>query len=100
MIAPKRFNPEGEAWLPIMHSDCGEWQFTALFSNTARAHDLGKTHDWVVVYYETDGEEGQATVVTETRGVLRNKRVVRGREAECRRYYEEVGQESCARGAQ
>jgi putative hydrolase len=31
--------------------------------------------------------EGQHTVVTETRGVLAGKRVVRGREAECRERY-------------
>ena len=45
-IAPKRFNPEGLAWLPILHTDRGKWHFTALFSNTARAHELGRTDDW------------------------------------------------------
>ena len=85
-IAPKRFNPEGRAWLPIMHTDRDDWHFTALFSNTARAHDLGRTHDWVVLYYyDGDHREGQCTVVTETRGPLMGQRVVRGREAECRR---------------
>ena len=87
-IAPKRFNPEGEAWLPIMHAERDGWSFTALYSNTARAHDLGKTHDWVVLYYDRDGEEGQATVVTEPHGPLQGERVVRGREEECQRYYE------------
>ena len=88
-IAPKRFNPEGKFWLPVMHSDRKPWHFTALFSNTARAHQLKRTHDWVVIYFDDGGEhEGQHTVVTETRGPLRGKRVVRGREAECRRYYE------------
>jgi len=86
-IAPKRFNPEGETWLPIMHTERDGWNFTALYSNTARAHDLGKTHDWVVLYYERDGEEDQATVVTETHGPVEGKRVVRGREAECKRFY-------------
>lgn len=90
-IAPKRFNPQGETWLPIMHTELDEWNFTALFSNTKRAHDLGKTHDWVVIYYERDGEESQATVVTGNRGELQGKRVVRGREAECRRYYRKTG---------
>ena len=88
-IAPKRFNPEGEAWLPILNTEREGWDFTALFSNTARAHDLDKTDDWVVLYYERNGEEDQATVVTETRGPLEGKRVVRGRESECRRYYEQ-----------
>lgn len=85
-IAPRRFNPEGRAWLPVLHLDRDGWHFTALFSNTARAHELGRTHDWVVIYYSADEEaEGQATVVTETRGPLEGRRVVRGREAECRR---------------
>jgi hypothetical protein len=88
-IAPKRFNPQGEAWLPILHTSRGAWDVTALYSNTARAHELDKTHDWVVLYFERDGEEDQATVVTETHGPLEGKRVVRGREAECRRYYKE-----------
>lgn len=87
-IAPKRFNPEGEAWLPILETERGGWEFTALFSNTKRAHELDKTGDWVVLYYEGGGHEGQATVVTESRGPLEGKRVVRGREAECRHYYE------------
>jgi DNA polymerase (family 10) len=86
-IAPRRFNPEGEAWLPIMNVERQGWEFTVLFSNTARAHELGTTHDWVVIYYDRRGREDQATVVTETRGPLEGKRVVRGREAECRRYY-------------
>jgi DNA polymerase (family 10) len=84
-IAPKRFNPEGAAWLPILHTQRGEWHFTALYSNTARAHGLGRTRDWVVIYFYDDHHvEGQHTVVTETRGSLAGRRVVRGREAECR----------------
>jgi hypothetical protein len=84
-IAPKRFNPEGQAWLPIMHTSRGQWHFTVLFSNTARAHELGRTDDWVVIYYyDDDHDEGQNTVVTETKGPLTGRRVIRGREAECR----------------
>jgi Holliday junction resolvasome RuvABC DNA-binding subunit len=90
-IAPKRFNPEGKAWLPILHTEREGWEFTALYSNTKRAHELDKTDDWVVLYFEQDGEENQATVVTETHGSLDGKRVVRGREAETRRYYREQG---------
>jgi DNA uptake protein ComE-like DNA-binding protein len=86
-IAPKRFNPEGEAWLPVLNTERGGWKFTALYSNTARAHELGMTHDWVVLYFERDGREDQATVVTKTSGPMERKRVVRGREAECQRYY-------------
>jgi hypothetical protein len=86
-IAPRRFNPEGEAWLPIMKTEREGWSFTVLFSNTARAHERKKTHDWVVVYYEDSGEEDQCTVVTAARGPLQGQRVVKGREAECRNFY-------------
>ena len=82
-LAPRRFNPSGEAWLPILHAERDGWSFTALFSNTALAHELGRTRDWVVLYYERDGEEGQCTVVTEIRGPRAGQRVVRGRESEC-----------------
>lgn len=81
MIAPRRFNPSGEAWLPVMHASHGGWHFTALYSNTRLAHELKKTTDWVVVYYQRDGEpEGRVTVVTQTRGPLAGRRVVRGLE--------------------
>lgn len=87
-ISPKRFNPENRAWLPIMHATRDHWHFTALYSNSARAHQLGRTADWVVIYfYDDHHREGQHTVVTETHGRLRGQRVVRGREAECRQYY-------------
>jgi hypothetical protein len=83
-IAPKRFNPTGEAWLPVLHTGRDGWHFTAIYSNTARAHQLGRTGDWVVIYFHKDGwPEGQRTVVTETRGELSGRRIVRGREAEC-----------------
>lgn len=86
-IAPRRFNPEGAAW-PVLHTEREGWSITALFSNTARAHQLGTTRDWVVLYYERDGLEDQCTVVSETRGWLTGNRVVRGREGECRVHYE------------
>ncbi|MFZ6030121.1 MAG: helix-hairpin-helix domain-containing protein [Chloroflexota bacterium] len=86
-IAPRRFNPERKAWLPILHTHRDGWNFRVLYSNTARAHELEKTHDWVVVYYDRDGVEGQATVVTATQGPLEGKRVVRGREAESARLW-------------
>ncbi len=89
LIAPKRFNPKGEAWLPILHTTRGHWHFTALFSNTARAHELGKVRDWVVIYFHSDsGGEAQRTVVTQARGVLAGRRVVRGREDESLSVYE------------
>ncbi len=87
-IAPKRFNPCGEDWLPIMHATKQGWHFTALYSNTARAHQLDRVKDWVVIFFYDDRHhEGQHTVVTETRGTIKDRRVVRGREKECTDYY-------------
>jgi DNA polymerase (family X) len=87
-IAPRRFNPDGKAWLPVLHTRIGDWHFTALYSNTARAHELHRVHDWVVIYAE-DGQhhEHQYTVVTPPRGVLAGRRAVRGREDECSAWY-------------
>ncbi|MBL8351682.1 MAG: DNA-binding protein [Burkholderiaceae bacterium] len=88
LIAPRRFNPGNAAWLPVLHTARDDWQFTALFSNTARAHELGRVHDWVVLYCE-DKDHGarQYTVVTPAGGPLAGRRVVRGREAECQAWY-------------
>ncbi len=87
MIAPKKLNPEGKKWLPILSTERDGWKFTVMYSNTARAHELGKTNDWVVVYFSKTGTEEQCTVVTEQRGPLKGKRVIRGREKECADYY-------------
>lgn len=87
MIAPRRFNPEHKAWLPVLHTRRGRRHYTALFSNTPRAHQLGKTNDWVIIYYDGDGGERQCTVVTANQDPLKGKRIIRGREAECLEYY-------------
>lgn len=88
-ITPRRFNATGERRIPIMHTEHGPWQFTALFSNTASAHRFGRTQDWVVIYFERDGHpDGQATVVTQHGGPLDGRRVVRGRETDCARLYD------------
>ncbi len=87
LIAPRRFNPGRVAWLPVLHTDRGDRHYTALFSNTARAHELGRTRDWVVLYGDGGRREHQYTVVTPRLGPLRGKRVVRGREAECMAHY-------------
>jgi hypothetical protein len=100
-VAPRRFNPEGRAWLPILHADREGWHFTALFSNTARAHELGRTGDWVVIFfYDGDHREGQHTVVTEGRGRLAGRRVVRGREADCAAFYGAAGDRRTSEGGQ
>ncbi|GLR53688.1 helix-hairpin-helix domain-containing protein [Shinella yambaruensis] len=79
-IAPRRFNPNGEAWLPIMHMRRAGWHFTVHFSNSRLAHELRKTRDWVIVHFQRDGEtEGRCTAITETSGPMMRKRVIRGR---------------------
>ncbi len=90
-IAPRRFNPDGERWLPVMSLERDGWSFQAMYSNTARAHELERTHDWVVIYFKRDHVEHQCTVVTARTGPLAGRRVVRGRERECRGYYEDSG---------
>ena len=82
-IAPRRFNRTRKAWLPILHTQRGDWRFTVLYSNTALAHQLRRTRNWVVIYFQRAHEpQRQRTVVTETRGPLEGRRVVRGRESE------------------
>ena len=87
-FSPRRFNPTGEAWLPVLHTQRGERHYTALFSNTARAHQKGKTQDWVVLFYDDGNRESQCTIITSEFGILEGHRIVRGRETECLKYYE------------
>jgi putative hydrolase len=71
----------------VLHTHRDGREYTALFSNTERAHRLGRTHDWVVLYYDGPEHEGQCTVITGQRGSLAGYRIVRGREDECREFY-------------
>jgi hypothetical protein len=87
LIAPRHFNPTGDAWLPVLHTERGNRHYTALYSNTARAHRAGKTRDWVVLYHDDGAGERLHTVLTATRGVLSGRRLVAGRESECLAYY-------------
>jgi DNA polymerase (family X) len=87
LIAPRRFNPNHEAWLPILHTIRGERHYTALYSNTAHAHELGATGDWLVIYRDDHEGDGQWTVITAHLGPNKGKRIVRGREIECSKYY-------------
>jgi DNA polymerase (family X) len=89
-IAPRRFNPSHEAWLPILHTRRGQRHYSAFFSNTAHAHEMKKTKDWVVIYYDGHSGERQCTVITSQRGSLASKRIVRGREEECAAYYKKI----------
>jgi len=89
-VAPKKNNPTQEAWLPILHTQRGDRHYTALYSNTAHAHELGMHTDWVVIYLEDHHhtqQHGRWTVITSQFGKLRGKRIVRGREKLCVEYY-------------
>jgi hypothetical protein len=88
-VAPRSFNPEGDSWLGVLRGEKDGWKLRALYCNTALAHRLGRTLDWVVVYFDRGSTSGQRTVVTETGGDLAGQRVVRGREQECRAWYQE-----------
>ena len=87
LITPRRFNPGAQRWLPVLHCTRGARHYTALYSNTALAHRVGKTHDWVVLFHDGRDAEHRATVVTATKGPLAGRRVVRGRERECIAHY-------------
>jgi hypothetical protein len=90
-IAPRRFNAAREAWLPVLHTTRRERHYTALFSNTARAHETGRTRDWVVLYFNGQGGEEQCTIITSEFGLLKGLRIVRGREDECAEHYRRCG---------
>jgi DNA polymerase (family 10) len=87
-IAPHRFNPKKEAWLPILHTQRGTRHYNAMFSNTALAHRLKKTQDWVILYYDDYEGERQCTVITSHQAPFSGKRIVRGREEDCAVYYQ------------
>jgi DNA polymerase (family X) len=84
-IAPRRFNPEGEAWLPIFTLR-GASTITPRSFQTARAHEQGKTRDWVVLFCDNGDTENRFTVITSEFGRLQGQRIVAGREAECDSY--------------
>jgi Helix-hairpin-helix domain len=86
-IAPRRFNPTGDAWLPVLHTQRGDRYYTAIYSNTLRAHELGAIRDWVVIYRDDEDDHGRWTVITAHYSLLRGRRIVVGRERECELHY-------------
>jgi hypothetical protein len=79
-ISPRRFNPRNEAWLPVLHTEHALWQFTVFFSNTALAHQLERTRDWVVIYFNTNSyTEGQRGCHGDARNSSRKARRQRPR---------------------
>ena len=76
---------EGQSFLHTMR---GERRYSALFSPSALAYRYGRQRDWVIIDLEVPGRNLRWTVVTEWRGPLKGKRVVRGREVECFQLYD------------
>lgn len=78
------------------HCGCSDFaqntrrRYTAFFSNTARAHQMNRTRDWVIIYYDDGAGERQCTVITSRHGALTGKRIVRGEEEACAAYYEKL----------
>ena len=85
-LAPKRFKPTGEAWLPVLHTVRGPWHFTALFSNTTLAHRLGRTADWVVIYFPA-----YRPIIDPAWAILKASRIAPSREHEARGHAEVAG---------
>lgn len=73
----------------IVHTERDGRRYTALFSQSALAYQHRRQHDWVIIDLETPGPNLRWTVVTEWRGAMKGKRVVRGREVECFRFHHE-----------
>jgi putative hydrolase len=86
-VAPRRSNPDGDIWLPVLRTVRGGRRFCAHYTNSARSHRLGQTRDWVAIFREDKQHFAQWTVVTAQGGPLAGRRVVRGREGECLAHY-------------
>ena len=71
----------------VCHTTRGERRYSALFSQSALAYRQGRQRDWVMIDLEVPGPNLRWTVVTEWRGPMKGKRVVRGREVECALLY-------------
>lgn len=76
---------------PFQHLTRDGRRYSALYSTSMLARQLNRTLDWVIIDLEAPGPNPRWTVVTERRGVLRGKRVVRGREVECYAHYRPRG---------
>lgn len=85
-----RIEPESLP-LPWFLERDGVYYRVDLCRNTL-ARRLLRTRDWVEIHFTRDEQRGQRLVVTEERGDLQGRRTVRGRERECRRYYQTVAQ--------
>jgi len=66
----------------------GNYRYHIDFCRRPLAQRLGRTRDWVIIRFGDGERDRERLVVTETRGDLAGQRVVRGREQECRQYYQ------------
>ena len=80
----REFRRQGAA---VFHTRRAGRPYTALFSPTPLARRQRRERDWVILDLELPGPHRAWTVVTERRGVLKGRRVVRGRETECFAHY-------------
>jgi len=98
VVSPSENNPNDVAYLPVLETTRYGRSYTALLSNSRRAHALGKTDDWVIIILNEDPaapakrdgtkqDQASWTVVTETSGPLQGRRVVRGHEDGCQALY-------------
>lgn len=71
----------------VLHTRRGGRRYAVLYSPTPLARRMRRQRDWVLIDLEEPGPNPRWTVVTEWRGVLKGKRVVRSREVECFSYY-------------
>ena len=88
IVSPHTADSKTASLVPVLHTGREGWYFTALYSNTASARARNRINDWVVIYYyDGAGNDGQVTVVSELRGPMRGKRVVRGRDETFQPHY-------------
>ncbi len=73
---------------PFLHTTRDGRRYSALYSLSPQALQYHRDRDWVVIDLELPGPNARWTVVSEWRGVMKGKRVVRGREVECFRLYQ------------
>jgi len=76
-------------WAAPFRRERAGWRYRVRYSRTALAYRQGQAGDWIEIHYENNQHSGQRLVVTEVRGDLHGRRVVRGRERECRRMYQQ-----------
>jgi putative hydrolase len=77
--------------VPIIETVRGQWYFTAVYADVRTAAEPEADYARVRVSYSLDGAEGECLVTTASSGEIAGKRVVVGREVECRKHYRSQG---------